>query len=452
MGILRARCNDYLGGAFDLLDPSKEADHPALSSYIVDKDQRAEVLAAAGEFSKAFRSLAGTARILKPSPDIIAKIGTKFPVVANPFTGSPSPVPLDSPSLSNEDILRAIARLPHRSAQDAWGYRYEHWQVLVAIGLDDLICHIVSGLHQGTLSAPEAVRASWTGGRVIPYAKASSPNDPRPICILLTLRRIISRAVIAKNKNRFAKFFEPYQLGVGARGGAETIVQSARALLRAHDKAVIASIDIANAFNSLDHTSISSLIGRYFPEEASWFRACYGYASSFLPTRGPSIQNVWSGVSQGDPLASFYCSLVMWQLASTIAEEFPLVTPIFYADNGHFFSTDYNFTCGALSRLDELLAGQRLHLNAAHSSLFGPGLPPYARTPLNRATPGVAILRCSCGPSGFRQALHHQQGRQVRLAGLCSSSHLCIPAPLALASSLLLFLGYVPLAHHALLS
>ena len=53
-----------------------------------------------------------------------------------------------------------------------------------------------------------------------------NPKGIRPLAIGHTIRRFVSRCACHTMKEKFEAFFSPVQLGVGVKGGAETIVHA----------------------------------------------------------------------------------------------------------------------------------------------------------------------------------------------------------------------------------
>ena len=110
--------------------------------------------------------------------------------------------------------------------------------------------------------------------------------------------------MLAKDASEdFQSFFEPSQVGVGSRGGAEAVVHTVRQYV-ARDKqkasVVIAALDLKNAFNCVDRSAFRAVIRRVAPRLAPWVDFQYGEATPlyFGSTRLSSER----GAQQGDPL------------------------------------------------------------------------------------------------------------------------------------------------------
>ena len=159
-----------------------------------------------------------------------------------------------------------------------------------------------------------------------------------------TLRRLVSKAAAARLGNQFQASLEPIQLGVGSKGGCETIAHSVQAWFAkcrdaplSHGDRVLLNLDLANAFNTLDREAMLLATRRLAPSLSPWVETCYR-----APTHlsfGPFPISSESGVQQGDPLgpALFALTLqdaVVQSLAEADNAGRPLDLCAFYLDDG----------------------------------------------------------------------------------------------------------------------
>ena len=73
----------------------------------------------------------------------------------------------------------------------------------------------------------------------------------RPIAIGETLRRLTGKILAKEASEDFKLYFEPTQVGVGSKGGAEAAVHAVRQYLGRHSGTggeVIVLLDLKNAF------------------------------------------------------------------------------------------------------------------------------------------------------------------------------------------------------------
>ena len=93
--------------------------------------------------------------------------------------------------------------------------------------------------------------------KLIPLRKGSG-QDVRPIAVGETLRRIVSKALMAHPlARRAAQGLKPLQLGLGTRGACELVAHGTQSLATAlHSQEPfgdwgILQVDLKNAFNAL---------------------------------------------------------------------------------------------------------------------------------------------------------------------------------------------------------
>ena len=101
---------------------------------------------------------------------------------------------------------------------------------------------------------------------------------------------------------------------------------------------VLLTIDLANAFNSVDRCAVRQAIRRVLPEAAPWVDCCYGSPSVVL--LGTHDLPSQRGVQQGDPLGPALFPIAMHEhILQAIQEsqsKFPneLDMAAFYLDDG----------------------------------------------------------------------------------------------------------------------
>ena len=212
-------------------------------------------------------------------------------------------------------------------------------------------------------------------GRLIPLRKGSG-SDVRPIAVGETLRRIVSKALMAHPlAKRAALGLEPLQLGLGTRGACELVAHGTQALATAMhaDEPLgdwgILQVDLKNAFNTLLRTAILTGVLERFPEGSHWMVTCYGQAS-FLFT-GDQVLLSTTGVQQGDnagPAGFCFGTHDIWEALETIEG---LLWQAWYMDDGTLV--------GRLPALEEALqkiatfgAARGLRVNYAKCVLWTP--------------------------------------------------------------------------------
>ena len=151
------------------------------------------------------------------------------------------------------------------------------------------------------------------------------------------MSKILS-SIVAEN---IRQFLEPLQVGVGSRGGCETVAHVVRQWLdrsSSDPRHVLAMLDLSNAFNCVDMSVIRSAVRTVVPCLAPWVDFCYGCPSNLMLGNEP-VESV-RGVQQGDPLGpALFAIAIQDEIRKAKAEveaKFPgeMDFAVFYLDDG----------------------------------------------------------------------------------------------------------------------
>ena len=208
-----------------------------------------------------------------------------------------------APILTAEEVLKAIKSFPEGSAGGKSGLKPQHLKDTLVPGYGDecvrALTEVVALLASG--KAHPAAR-QW-----ICCASLTALGKPdgglRPIAIGETLRRLTSKTLVKEAGEDFLSYFEPIQVGVGSKGGAEAAIHAVRQFLgrrRGKSAEVVALLDLKNAFSCVDRSAFREAIRRVAPRLAPWVDFQYGEASPLFFGEF----SLWSerGVQQGEPL------------------------------------------------------------------------------------------------------------------------------------------------------
>ena len=124
----------------------------------------------------------------------------------------------------------------------------------------------------------------------------------RPIAVGDTLPRLTSKLAWETAASDIRSYLEPIQVGVGSKHGCDRIVHVVRQWLgrnRAAKDKVLISLDLANAFNTIDRAAVLAGVRRVCPSMAPWIDASYSQDSVLL--LGTNELTSSRGVQQGDP-------------------------------------------------------------------------------------------------------------------------------------------------------
>ena len=173
------------------------------------------------------------------------------------------------------------------------------------------------------------------------------PNGTlRPIAVGETFRRITGKVAVELISDRARAVLEPIQLGVKTPNGCEAIVHATRQWFHRHRLApskTAVSVDISNAFNTVNRSAVLQSIRTHFPSLAPWVDCCYRFDSYlFTGSSVASNRTIPSsrGVQQGDPLGPVLFALaihpVVQEALMDTERSFPAGLDIcsFYLDDG----------------------------------------------------------------------------------------------------------------------
>ena len=167
-------------------------------------------------------------------------------------------------------------------------------------------------------------------------ALTKGEDDVRPIAAGNVFRRIASKCVCQLHQARFRAVLGKHQVGVAQPAGAEAVVHLTREVvdrLWVSPDFVLLKVDFANAFNSIDRTSMLRECQISFPDLLPWVEWCYGEHTVLFHSTGKLESCV--GVHQGDPLAPLLFCLVLNILVRRVAQLYPnLDLHRWYLDDG----------------------------------------------------------------------------------------------------------------------
>jgi hypothetical protein len=309
----KARARDWLAGKQVNLWPREEGrkgkDEQREIAEEVGADQRAraEELVKEGLLSKACAAL-----ISEPPVPITEA------VVEEMRTKHPSPRPQDTErckelrevgaaaagQMSMDDIEKAIKSFPRGSAGGPSGLRPQHLKDAMVAGWGDEVArqlrNVANKMARGEI--PEAARPYVLGAALTALAKPEG-KGLRPVAAGETIRRVVAKGLWGLIKEETKEKLEPAQVGVGTSMGAEMLVHTVSGWLRRNgDKrdAVLAMLDLSNAFNEVDRWAVRSGSRNMAHSLVPWVDACYGKPTALI--LGGNRLDSRRGVQQGDPL------------------------------------------------------------------------------------------------------------------------------------------------------
>ena len=230
----------------------------------------------------------------------------------------------------------------------------------------------------------------------------------RPIAVGNILRRLTSKLFARALDTKMKTLLAPHQLGVGSRNGCETAVHTVKQAVKLSPDKWVLQLDLQNAFNRVNRSSMLAEVARVIPECLSWAVSCYGTPSHLQ--FGNSVLSSSSGVQQGDPLAGDLFAVSLQPVIEIIEGEVPTLA-------AHVWLHDDGTAVGTAEELQKVVDVVRregplrgLHLSEGpqgKSSIWSPSAPGTGDDdPLRRNIPrvqeaGIKLLGAPIGSSEY---------------------------------------------------
>ena len=258
---------------------------------------------------------------ISPSDDVVAALRDLHPVPeASEKAGMHSlrqVAPRAAPVADVDRVRKAVHSFPSTSGAGRLGLRPSHIRDATRPASSDplfrLITEVVNLLLQGEV--PESIRPFVCGASIMALRK---PNGTlRPIAVGETLRRITSKVAVELISDQARTILEPIQLGVKTPNGCEAIVHTTRQWFHRHrsdPSKTAVSVDISNAFNTMNRSAVLQSIRTHFSSLAPWVGCCYRYDSHLFTGSCTACDRTIPnsrGVQQGDPLGPVLFALAI---------------------------------------------------------------------------------------------------------------------------------------------
>jgi hypothetical protein len=125
---------------------------------------------------------------------------------------------------------------------------------------------------------PKSLTYLLTSGNGTALFKDEEHQQIRPLTVGIVTSRLIGKFLMSKAREDMKSYFEPTQLGVGTRNGAEAIVHAANFLLESqylNEEIALLAIDFKNAFNNINRQIMLDECLIHFPKLYNWMAYCY---------------------------------------------------------------------------------------------------------------------------------------------------------------------------------
>ncbi|CAD6969592.1 unnamed protein product, partial [Tilletia controversa] len=251
------------------------------------------------------------------------------------------------------DVVRATIKTLRKDTSGGAG----GWTVplLQLSAKSDRFCLFIATLTQQMANGTAPARQQLTSAILIPFAK--DDGGVRPICIPELIYRVSAKLLMAHY--RVSDSLLPCQLGVGSAGGTEPSIRLGDRLVEGQLPGYthISSIDIKNAFNSLERESIDDAVHEHCGDAYRFAKWRYEQEAELFVMQNGHMEIILSqqGVQQGDPFGPFFFSVsirnLIKRLQAFLGEDCIVV---FYLDDGYIFSKE----AGTLERVKEFFRGE----------------------------------------------------------------------------------------------
>lgn len=210
-----------------------------------------------------------------------------------------------------ETVRRAVFRARQRTAPGPTGARHEHLAEPMRAPGGAAFARMIAEAVDATLAGD--ADATLLEGRLVPLAKPSAPGSTglaklRPIVIGDTMLAVAKRVASAPLRAAAHPLFKGSAQHLEDRNGCAVV---ARRVAHAHDQGWwVISLDVANAFNTVDRAAVMDAANTACPQVAAFVRWCLQPARVHL---APDVEPITceTGVVQGCPLAPTLFALAL---------------------------------------------------------------------------------------------------------------------------------------------
>lgn len=319
--------------------------------------KRAIALAKAGNLGDAIRALASEG-VMHPKEclDILMTLHPQAPPPAPPAPVSPGNL---TQPFNKADFQYVVKHAKWKKAADALGWRMDHIKILNKEALNMLFVFCLK-LAKDPELIPERLRPFFFGARLTPIRKKD--GGVRPIAIGTIFHKLVSSAIMSHLKEELMVFFPPVQFGVAIPGGAENVVHGVRNCLFNDPESILVSLDLKNAFNSVNRDAFIQAVREKFPSALCWTYQSYGQPSK-LTMRGCEPIDSSAGVRQGDPMGPFLFCLAIQPALQKING---MVKSLTYMDDIYLVGHEEDMR-NALATLEQELSALSLSINLSKS-------------------------------------------------------------------------------------
>ena len=278
-------------------------------------------------------------------------------------------------------VAKATMAFPPGSAGGPSGLRPAHLKdCLKRTGSANVLLLGLSAFVQKASDGmlPSAIREHLCSANLIPLRKKD--GGIRPIAVGETFRRLVGKVLLRlPHVQEGIESLRPRQCGVGMPFAAELVGMGvhrlASGVLDAHvnEQWVLLQVDVCNAFNSVDRSTMLQQTLRKVPAVYNWLSWTYAEPSPLF-CQGVQLASSTAGVHQGDAMGPLGFALGLEAaLDECMAQEQNLPWVSWYLDDGTIVGP-LQAVADYLDQLVPALQKSGLQINLQKTILWGPGV------------------------------------------------------------------------------
>jgi hypothetical protein len=280
--------------------------------------RRIQKCLAQGSITRAARALAEQPLADPTLPATIEGLRDKHPVAEapTPLVDDAAPLQVDA-----ETFARVLHRVESKrgAAAGPSGLTYEH--LTAAFKYSEECRDAGRGIINLILSGQLPRHRSLLDSSLIGLQKPDS--GVRPIAIGEVWFRLAGLCALEACAD-VGRSLAPLQLAVGVPGGAEAVAHAVKAAMAADPGACLLTVDVANAFNSVDRNAVLAAVKQRVPCLLPYVQWAYGAATDLHVVGAPEgtlpVKSS-TGVRQGDPMGPFLFALALQPALEHTAED-----------------------------------------------------------------------------------------------------------------------------------
>ncbi len=284
-------------------------------------------------------SVSRAAKVLESEPIADMSIQRNLNALKNLHPQALAPQMLEETSrplqVDSDLVCKVVQTLSahHRGrAGGPTGWTYE--MIIAAATRDDdslrAVVQMVNLILSGTLPRDSFLLDSTLIGTV------KAAGGIRPIAIGEAWYRFAMLCALFSVGKTLAVSLAPLQVGVGMRGGVEAVAHAIQTALDSNPEYVVLSVDMENAFNTVDRTAVFLAVKEHAPSLLPVVQWAYGQPTNLhvlgAPAGTPPILS-HQGVRQGDPLGPLLFALALQKPLQGALQQVPGTSAVAFLDD-----------------------------------------------------------------------------------------------------------------------